>query len=589
MTSPTISIEDLHYAYPPLLAGHAAEDVLRGVTCGVQRGELVGLIGRVGSGKSTLCMTINGLAPHATGGRFRGRVLVAGHDTRRAPVAALARWAGLVFQDPEAQLTQMQVEDEIAFGPENLGLPPTIIAERVAWALDAVGLTAYRDRSPLLLSGGEKQRVAIAALLAMQPEALVLDDPTANLDPAGKSAIFAALIALARRKNLAVLVATQDLDLLARYADRVLVLHEGRIALAGRPAAVFRQAPRLLEWGIGAPQLAALAALLSHRTGRAYIHLRAELPVNTGHAQTPPARAPKPTDAHPPASQPQISLQNTSYIYPDGTAALRQVNLTLAPGEFVTLLGPNGSGKTTLGKLLNGLLRPTQGQVIVEGRDTRAARVPELGRTIGYVFQNPDHQIFAPTVAAEVAFALRLQGLPPVEVARRVAEALDRFRLAGQAHLPPALLGSSQRRQVALAAILAARPRVLVLDEPTGGLDSRSQQELMAAVVSFNRQGGTVLLITHDMRLVAEYAARAVVMLDGQVLFDGAPRALFARPDVMAQAHLAPPAVIRLAQRLAPYGFADSLTNAEFVATWQARSRAAMRGVTASSEAPHAR
>lgn len=595
-TPPTISIEDLHYAYPPLLAERAAGDVLRGVTCAVRRGELVGLIGRVGAGKSTLCMSVNGLAPHATGGRFRGRVLVAGHDTRREPVAALARWAGLVFQDPEAQLTQMRVEDEIAFGPENLGLPAAAIDERVTWALAAVGLTAHRDRSPLLLSGGEKQRVAIAALLAMQPEALVLDDPTANLDPVGKNAIFAALIALARRKNLAVLVATQDLDLLARYADRVLVLHEGQIALAGRPNEVFRQVTRLQEWGIGVPQLSALAALLRQRTGRAfdfagvgraYACLKAELQ-KTVHSNT---QDPGPRRSDAGTERPAIELvrlQDVTYTYPDGTAALRGIDLSVAPGEFVALLGPNGSGKTTLGKLLNGLLRPTQGRVIVAGRDTRTARIPELAQTTGYVFQNPDHQIFAPTVAEEVAFALRLQGTPTADVAQRVAEALDRFRLAGQAHVPPALLGASQRRQVALAAVLAARPRILVLDEPTGGLDSRSQQELMAAVVAFNRQGGTVLLITHDMRLAAEYAARALVMLGGQMLFDGAPRTLFARADVVTQAHLAVPEVIRLAKRLAPYGFANVLTNAEFVATWQARSRAAAGPVAARSEVAHA-
>lgn len=585
MTSPTITIEDLHYAYPPLLAGQAPVDILRGVTCQVARGELVGLIGRVGSGKTTLCMSLNGLIPQVTGGRFRGRVTVAGQDTRRQPVASLARWSSLVFQDPETQLTQMRVEDEIAFGPENLGLPASKIGERVAWALGAVGLAGYRERSPLLLSGGEKQRVAIAAMLAMQPEVLVLDDPTANLDPAGKATIFNVLIELARRQGLTVVVASQDIELIARYADRVLVLHEGRIGLSGRPAEVFGQVSRLHEWGIGAPQLAELADLLGRRTGsafdlrgvgQAYARLKSEL---TSVASAPQPQGDQGVDAaaRQPACRPQISLQKVAYAYPDGTPALRGVDLSVAPGEFMALLGPNGSGKTTLAKLLNGLLRPTQGRVIIDGRDTRAARVPELARTVGYVFQNPDHQIFAATVAEEVAFALRLQGLAPVEIARRAADALDRFGLAGHAHLPPALLGSSQRRQVTMAAVLAARPQVLVLDEPTGGLDSHSQQELMSAVVAFNRTGSTVLLITHDMQLAAEYAARAVVMLDGQVLFDGTPQALFRRDDVVTRARLAVPPVVRLARRLAAHGFDAVLTNAEFAATWQARTHPTAR------------
>ncbi len=582
-TPPAIAIDDLHYAYPPLQPAGSSVDVLRGVTCQVDRGELVALIGRVGSGKTTLCLSLNGLAPQATGGRFRGRVTVAGRDTRRHPVAELARWAGLVFQDPEAQLTQMCVEDEIAFGPENLGLPAAEIGERVAWALAAVGLAAYRERSPLHLSGGEKQRVAIAAMLAMRPEVLVLDDPTANLDPAGKATVFNVLAELARRQRLAVLVATQDLELAARLADRVLVLHEGRIGLAGPPEAVFGQVGRLQEWGIGAPQLAELAHLLGRRTGRAYrftgvgqayAQLRAELPAAGGPATEVAATVTRSSYGDRPGaggSEPQISLQGVAYRYPDGTPALHDVDLAVAPGEFVALLGPNGSGKTTLAKLLNGLLRPAAGRVLIAGQDTRTTRVPVLARTVGYVFQNPDHQIFAATVAEETAFALRLQALPPAEVARRVAEALDRFRLVGQSHLPPALLGSSQRRQVALAAVLAAQPRVLVLDEPTGGLDSRSQQELMAAVAAFNRQGGTVLLITHDMRLVAEYATRTVVLLAGRVLFDGAAAALFDRGDVLAQAHLAVPPVVRLAHRLAPLGFAaegGALTNADFVNAW---------------------
>ncbi len=606
---PVLTITDLHYAYPPLLPDQPAADVLRGVSGQVHRGELVALIGRVGSGKTTLCMAANGLVPHATGGRFRGQVLVAGHDTRRYPVAALARWVGLAFQDAEAQLTQMRVEDEIAFGPENLGLPPDLIEQRVAWALAAVGLAAYRDRSPLLLSGGEKQRVAIAAMLAMQPELLVLDDPTANLDPAGKAVVFRLLIGLARRQGLGVLIATQDLELVARYADRVWVLHAGRIGLEGPPQQVFRQTAQLQEWGIGVPQLAELATLLGRRlkrpftfqgVGDAYRQLRPLLPSRIGRPPTllqaggqapntvadgaAPAEARRlsmgeVTPAGQPAAGPQspavgpvILLEDAAYAYPDGTVALRGVTWAVRPGEFVALVGPNGSGKTTLAKLLNGLLKPTAGRVIVAGRDTRRAHVPELARIVGYVFQNPDHQIFAATVAEEVAFGLRLRGLPPVAVAGQVAAALDQFRLSSHAHLPPALLGTSQRRQVSLAAVLVTQPQVLVLDEPSGGLDSQSLQKLMSAVVEFQRQGGAVLLITHDMRLVAEYAARVAVLLAGEIVFDGLPGQLFRRQEIMRRACLVVPPVVRLTQRLAAHGFsAEPLTSAEFVAAWQAR------------------
>jgi energy-coupling factor transporter ATP-binding protein EcfA2 len=621
---PAILIHDLHYAYPSPVHGGAAVQVLRGVNLQVGRGEFVALLGRVGAGKTTLCMALNGLVPHATGGSFRGDVMVLGRNTKQHPVADLARSVGLVFQDPETQLTQMRVEDEIAFGLENLGVPSEEIEARVTWALNAVGLADYRDRSPLRLSGGEKQRVAIASMLAMRPQVLVLDEPTANLDPAGKAELFNLLARLARERQMTILLASQELERVARYADRILALQDGQIGLDGPPAEVFSQVARLQEWGVGVPQLAELAHLLARQTGRpfnfirmgqAYTQLRAEqsamsssknnLRTSAGRAPTPDALAVLPEEPPPlvgthtwtgalpesagqadgrevPASvtpgvrnagspQSQIVLEGVSFSYPDGTPALRDVNLTVGTGEFVALLGPNGSGKTTLAKHLNGLLKPARGHVLLDGRETRAARVAELARQVGYVFQNPDHQIFAATVGEEVAFGLRLQGMSPSSVAERVSEVLAAFGLDAQLDLPPALLGWGQRRRMALAAVLATQPRILILDEPTGGLDHRSRQELMATVAAFNRAGRTVILITHDMRLVAECASRAVVLAGGRVDFDDTPRALFDHRSILARARLAMPPVVRLAQRMAAQGLAPGvMTCADFAVAWQA-------------------
>ena len=622
---PAVLIRDLHYAYPPPLPGGAPVSVLRGVNLEIRAGEFVALLGAVGAGKTTLCLALNGLAPHATGGRFRGDVTMLGRNTKQHPVADLARSVGLVFQDPETQLTQMRVEDEVAFGPENLGVPPAAIEARVTWALNAVGLAGYRDRSPLRLSGGEKQRVAIAAMLAMRPRVLVLDEPTASLDPAGKAELFNLLARLARERRITILLASQELERVARYADRVLVLADGRIGLDGPPVAVYSQVTRLQEWGVGVPQLAELADRLAKQTGKpyhfmrmgqAYAQLRAELTstaaphsvpasgfqLPTSNLQPPTSNLQPPTsnlqpptsnlqpptsnlqpptsnlqpptsNLQPPTSnpQPQIILEDISFSYPDGTPALRDVSLTVAAGEFVALLGPNGSGKTTLAKHLNRLLRPTHGRVLLDGRETRTARVAELAHQVGYVFQNPDHQIFAATVGEEIAFGLRLQGLAPAAVADRVRESLAAFDLTAQVDLPPALLSWGERRRVALAAVLAIRPQILILDEPTGGLDHRCRQELMAALATFNRAGHTVILITHDMRLVAERASRAVVLAGGRVDFDGTPAALFGRREVMARARLAVPPVVRLAQRLIPYGLAAGVLSCDdFAAAWQA-------------------
>ncbi len=553
--APIVVVDDLYYAYPPPLPDAAAVEVLRGVNLALHPGEFVALLGRVGAGKTTLCMALNGLIPHATGGVFRGDVTVAGQNTKRRAVAELARTVGLVFQDAEAQLTQMRVEDEVAFGPENLGLPVREIDARVAWALDAVGLGEHRDRSPHRLSGGEKQRVAIAAMLAMRPQVLVLDEPTANLDPAGKSSVFNVLLRLARERQVAIVIATQEIERAARYADRIVVLHEGRVARDGPPAAVFAAAAQLMEWGLSVPEMVELAARLAGPIpafagmGRAYSTLRRALRGRRDIARPPAPRAAAPEPA-PSADKPQIVIENLAFAYPDGAAALRGVDLAVSRGEFLALVGPNGSGKTTLAKHLNGLLKPTDGRVLVDGRDTRRLRVAELAQTVGYVFQNPDHQIFASTVEEEIAFGLRLQGLAAEQTAERVAAAVAQFRLADQRDLPPA--------------------------EPTGGLDRRGHQELMDAVGAYHRAGHTVILIAHDMRLVAEHATRAVVMLDGRVLFDGAPVELFARRDVLRRARLAAPPVVRLAQRLERAGLPRGIVSIDqFAAAWASGAGAA--------------
>jgi len=576
-----ILIQNLFFAYPPLRPGDDAVPVLKGINLQIGRGEFVALLGRVGAGKTTLCMALNGLVPHATGGVFRGDVTILGQNTKTSAVPDLARMVGLVFQDPETQIVQMRVEDEVAFGCENLGIAPAEIEERVTWALHAVGLADYRARSPLRLSGGEKQRLAIASMLAMRPQVLVLDEPTASLDPAGKTAIFKVLAELRARHEITIVMATQELERIARFADRVLVLHQGQIGQDGPPDEVLRQVSRLQEWGIGAPQMAELGHLLTQRTGRTYRFVKMadayrelsrqarKLHLEKGRGVAGGTRF---SSRRAKTDQPQIVVRELSHTYPDGTVALKQINLAIYPSEFVALLGPNGSGKTTLAKHLNGLLKPSQGVVMVEGQDTRTVRVAALARLVGYAFQNPDHQIFAATVQEEIAFGPRMLELPRPLIAQRVAEALDRFRLIPYADLPPALLGFGQRRQVALAAVLAGQPRTLILDEPTGGLDWRSQQELLEAVAHFHHLGHTVILITHDMDLVARYATRAVVLLNGEVLFDGTPQELFGQPELLGRARLTLPPVARLARRLSRYGLApDICTVAQLAAAWQAR------------------
>nr|MCU0509030.1 energy-coupling factor ABC transporter ATP-binding protein [Anaerolineae bacterium] len=311
-------------------------------------------------------------------------------------------------------------------------------------------------------------------------------------------------------------------------------------------------------WGIGAPQIAELARALSAKRGRPHRFagpgeaarvLRREL------SARPPASAPSPAPTtRAPSPRASIAIENLSFTYRDGSTALRDVSLSVPEGQFLILAGPNGSGKTTLAKHFIGLLKPAAGRVLIDGEDTARLRVPQLARSVGYVFQNPDHQIFAATVAEEIAFGLRLQGLEDAEVRRRVAESLTEYGLESCATLPPATLSLGERRQVTLAAVLATRPRILVLDEPTGGLDWQSREEMLARAQAFHDAGGTVVLITHDVRLMAERGERIVILLRGRVCFDGSADELFRRRDLLAQAQLTAPPVVRLAQRLARFG-----------------------------------
>ncbi|MCS7221494.1 MAG: energy-coupling factor transporter ATPase [Anaerolineae bacterium] len=546
--------------------------MLRGVHLRARRGELIVLLGRTGAGKTTLCLSTNGLVPHATGGTIRGSVEVCGQDTRRLPPAALASAVGMVFQDAESQLFQMTVEDEIAFGLENLGFPPEEIERRITWALSVVGIEPLRHRSPRRLSGGQMQRVAIAAALALRPALLVLDEPTSHLDPRGKIEVLTAIQQLRAELDTTILMAAQDIEWVVPLADGIAVLVDGLVRSLPLSSLSIHEASWLLETGVGAPQTTRLVhALLSRNNGQ-----QGHLPLSlqeTARVLT-PARwrvlPPRPR-ASPMTifSSPIITIEDLDFVYPNGTRAISGISVQIGAGEYVALVGPNGAGKSTLARLLMGLLRPTAGRVVVNGLDTRLTRVPVLARHVGYAFQNPDHQIFAPTVYEELAFGPRNAGWTADQVDVAVQEMLTRFELGHLARVPPAVLGYGLRRKIAVAAVAISRPAVFILDEPTGGLDRASAQELLDFLDELNRQGVTIILITHDMTIVAERARRCIVLVDGRITFDGSPRELFARPDVLEHAGLLPPPITRLAEALGvPREIAPILSVDEFLEAW---------------------
>ncbi|UCC62770.1 MAG: ATP-binding cassette domain-containing protein [Anaerolineae bacterium] len=582
-----VIIENLHYAYPPFRSGGEPLPVLKGVNLSIGQGEFVAIMGPTGAGKTTLCLALNGIVPHSMGGVMRGNVLVAGLNTKEHRVADLAQRVGLVFQDAESQLFNMTVEDEVAFGPESLGLDRREIGGRVEWALRAVRMEDFRHRSPFQLSGGQKQRVAIAAILAMQPQVLVLDEPTAGLDPVGKHEVFAVVQELKINLGMTIVLVEQDSERIAEFAERVVVLNEGRAVLDDEPRRVFSQVERMHSIGLAVPQVSELAHRLNAQLGTdyafitlddAFAALNGRSPSSleegrSGRANlSPPLRkglGGKKDCKNPSSAQPCIVVKDVWYHYEDEAPALIDIDLDVADGDYVAVIGQNGSGKTTLVKHFNGLLKPTQGQVTVEGQDTRRITVGELSRRVGYVFQNPDHQIFAPTTREEIAFGPRNLRLNAGEVEARVEEALSFFGLKAYAEVPPAILGYGLRRKVTLASVVAMRPRILVLDEPTNGLDWRSAMELMERLAQLQATGHTIILITHDMRLAAQYAARSLVLHNGRVLLYEDTHQVFVQQEVLRQSYLSPPQITQLAQSLVPCGLSGrSLTVEEFCAEY---------------------
>lgn len=526
-------------------------------------GERLLLLGPSGAGKSTLALCLNGLIPHSVEAHWEaGRILVDGQDTRQASLGRLTRQVGLLFQDPEAQLALLEVDDEVAFGLENLGTPRPEMLRRVPAARALLGLDPARTPARLdQLSGGTKQRVTLAAILAMGPGALVLDEPTANLDPQGTTELFDTLADLCRDSNRSLLLVEHRLDDILALIERVVVLDErGTGALTGPPREIFeRHADTLDRLGVWVPQVARLGALFPGAKPPLAIAEAADLLVTSWPTSTTDAPAGASAADAPPLStlwrggrgvRPILAAEQVSYRYtPDGPPALAEVDLDVRPGEFLALAGANAAGKTTLALLLAGALQPTTGRVLLDGRDLHTVPERDVRHRLAYVFQYPEHQFVTGTVQSELLFGLRARGVPPATAAEQAMTALERIGLADLAAAHPLSLSHGQKRRLSVATALVTEPDVLLLDEPTFGQDRRYTDELLALLTDLHRSGTTVVVITHDMTLVAEHATRVVALASGHVVFDGPPAALFARPDLLTRCALRLPPIAQAVQQ----------------------------------------
>ena len=554
----------------------ATEEILKGVDITIKKGEFIALLGRNGSGKTTFSKQLNAILRPS-----EGTVTVDEMGTKDADkLYEIRQRVGMVFQNPDNQMVAANVEEEVAFGPENLGMESDTIVARVKQALEQVRMWKRRKTAPNHLSGGQKQRIAIAGILAMHPDYIVLDEPTAMLDPKGRKEVMEALQRLNQEQEMTVILITHDMEE-AALASRVILLADGQMRFDGRPEKFFGADALLAEMGMEAPLSYRVRKLIDSdvfekkigdaRVEEATIDKREKVAEydKTGREWEASSelvdkkknkKAEAETDEK---NQALLSLQHVSYIYSPGTAyekvALDDVNLSLGKGEIVGLAGHTGSGKSTMIQLLNGLLKPTSGTVTFEGKDIHAKGYSGnyLRSKVGMVFQYPEHQMICDTVWEDVAFGPSKQGLTGEACETRVEEALRFVDLPEKYYqASPLQLSGGQKRRVAIAGVLAMQPEYIILDEPAAGLDAEGKREIFDRIRQMSREPGIgVLLVAHSMEDLAEYADRIIVLDDGKKILDDRPAQVFAKRETLADCGLDVPETVKLADKLRANGY----------------------------------
>ena len=564
-------------------------EAVKDLSLEVKQGEFIGILGCNGSGKSTFAKMLNTLLDPT-----EGEIRIEGMSTRdESNTWNIRKNTGMVFQNPDNQIIGTIVEEDVAFGPENLGVPTDEIWSRVADALETVGMTAYREQSPNRLSGGQKQRVAIAGVLAMQPKCIIFDESTAMLDPKGRQEVLRAAHMLNREKGITILFITHNMEEVVE-ADWIVVMNLGKLVAEGTPQEIFSHPEQMQEYGLELPRITELAVRLKKNgipingtildedilvseienvagqlsggyAGRAaYMGQKTQAEHTAYIEQKAQAEYTGDTEREDPAEvmRSGLILDHVSYRYNPGTIyeypALRDVSLSLAKGEFVAIIGHTGSGKSTLIQQFNGLLEPDSGHIYFEGKDVfeKGYNRTHLREKVGLVFQYPEYQLFAETVLEDVSFGPKNLKLPLLEVQQRAFQAIEAVGLSDAVYdSSPFELSGGQKRRVAIAGVLAMRPDILVLDEPVAGLDPVGRKELLQMLQQLNQKGMTIVLVSHNMEDVAEYADRVIVMNQGTVDFDGKTAEVFQREEYLQELGLDIPVVTHVMKRLQEEGY----------------------------------
>lgn len=558
-----------------VIGAHRAIDE---INLDIEEGQFIAILGHNGSGKSTLAKHMNAiLVP--TG----GTMWVDGKDTgSEENIWEVRQSAGMVFQNPDNQIIGTVVEEDVGFGPENLGVPTDEIWKRVEESLSAVGMIEYRHHSPNKLSGGQKQRVAIAGVVAMRPKCIVLDEPTAMLDPNGRKEVLRTVEELRRREKVTVILITHYMEEVVG-ADRVIVMDKGHVVMDGTTKEVFSQVETLKKYRLDVPQVTLLAHELKKKgydipdavlTTEELVEALSKCErIVTGQTTGMKTTCGDVTEKLEPQSgasaegtdvtkEPLLKVDHINYIYSPGNAyekhALKDVSLDIYQGQFVGIIGHTGSGKSTLIQHLNGLIKATDGAIYYQGENIYGEKynLRQLRNQVGLVFQYPEHQLFEIDVLTDVCFGPKNQGLSAEACKERAIEALQLVGLPEKYYeRSPFDLSGGQKRRVAIAGVLAMKPKVLVLDEPTAGLDPKGRDEILDQIAHLQKEGNlTVILVSHSMEDIAKYVDRIVVMNKGSKMFDDVPKNVFAHYKELENVGLAAPQVTYMMHALAEKG-----------------------------------
>lgn len=481
---------------------------LKDIEFSLEQGKCAVIMGPSASGKTTLCHCLNGLIPQAVEGELKGGITAAGKNLSLFRIQTMAEKVGLVMQDPEVQIVGRTVSEDIAFGPRNFRVPKDEINNRIRQSLSRVGLDGYETRLTTALSGGEKQRLAIAGVLAMNPEILVLDEPASELDPAGRNEIYRHLENLREKTGLTMIIVEQKIDDIIQMIDKVILLDNGRMKWAGKPEDMSSQ-----------------NTLCSRSVFPVYpVHPSPDKKPHPGHEITPPA----------------LRVKGLNFSYTPSEPVLKDIHLNIYQDDFMAVAGHNGAGKTSLVKHLNGLIACKSGSIHFYEKEINTMTPAALSQSVGFVFQNPDHQIFENSVEREVSFGLSNRGFSKRRIKKRVDETIEYMGLSAVRNNHPFSLGKGLRQMLAVASIVVLKPEILIVDEPTTGLDLSGSQKIMDIIEKLHHNGTAIILISHDMELIKNYTNRLVVLDHGKIILDEKTEQALLEKETLKQAGIFP-------------------------------------------------